>query len=895
MFNLNKKGLFRKCPKTGRIVGVNFKNNWAKLLYPLIGLLALLWFLIRVIPRPSRASYPCQRVAASIAAGFIAWIAGLIGSVLIFKKARTQILKANYWLAGGIIVVGILFTVIWSTGLLPGKVSAYTLSDGPNSPMGVARGVCPGRVAWVWDPNATSYVVNNGYWWDDNNTNQTVVDSMVSNGIKWVADASSETVAWDAIFKNFNQRRGKGAVGYQAGEKFAIKINQNNARNGYAPVQNLNGTPAVILALIRQLVNIVKVNPADITVYDASRYIQDNIYNKIHNEFPGVQFVDQAGTNGRVKVQWVTNAIPYSVSNTNGHNLPTCVVQASYLIDMALMKGHGGQGVTFCGKNHFGTINSISHASIGNSGYNTFTDFFCHKDLGEKTLLGMVDALYCNEGPDGAPTTKWKMAPFNNDWCSSLFISMDEVAVDSVAFDFIRNEWPNLADLTNCDNYLHEAALADNPPSGTFYDPEKDGIRAISCGVHEHWNNSTDKKYSRNLGIGNGIELYSGQGGPTPPPTTPTVTPITTPTFTPTPTSTPTPTLPPGQNLLSQGKPASASSSQAGNIPANANDGNTTTRWAASTATFPQWWKVDLQANYNLSRVDISWYNSSSRSYKYQIEISNDDIIYSTKVDKTANTSTGDTSDSFIASGRYVRITISGCSAGGAYASAFEFKVNGSTGITVTPTTVPPTVTPTKVPPTVTPTTVPPTVTPTKVPPTVTPTVTPTIVLPTATPTTPPGGTFASTTWYLFNQSSTGVTPAGQNLQTTNSSLTGWQPTIKITTTSAYWYSPILNGIYNTGSWSFVLWSNNPGSSSTVSVELYKVNTDGSGAVLITSQSKEAGTSGGGNHATTYTFSNLATVSLNNQRLMVKITKTAGTDLTMAYNTNDFPTKLITP
>jgi parallel beta-helix repeat protein len=56
---------------------------------------------------------------------------------------------------------------------------------------------------------------------------------------------------------------------------------------------------------------------------------------------------------------------------------------------------------------------------------------------------------------------------------------------------------------------LHEAALADNPPSGTVYDPENDGTRLASLGVHEHWNNPVDKKYSRNLGTGEGIELVS--------------------------------------------------------------------------------------------------------------------------------------------------------------------------------------------------------------------------------------------------------------------------------------------------------------------------------------------------------------------------------------------------
>jgi hypothetical protein len=51
--------------------------------------------------------------------------------------------------------------------------------------------------------------------------------------------------------------------------------------------------------------------------------------------------------------------------------------------------------------------------------------------------------------------------------------------------------------------------LANNPASGTFYDPGKTGSRLSSLGVHEHWNNPTDKQYSRNLGTGTGIELVA--------------------------------------------------------------------------------------------------------------------------------------------------------------------------------------------------------------------------------------------------------------------------------------------------------------------------------------------------------------------------------------------------
>jgi hypothetical protein len=38
------------------------------------GAAALLWFLVRVIPKPSRASYPCQRAAFPVATGFVLWL-----------------------------------------------------------------------------------------------------------------------------------------------------------------------------------------------------------------------------------------------------------------------------------------------------------------------------------------------------------------------------------------------------------------------------------------------------------------------------------------------------------------------------------------------------------------------------------------------------------------------------------------------------------------------------------------------------------------------------------------------------------------------------------------------------------------------------------------------------
>ena len=111
------------------------------------------------------------------------------------------------------------------------------------------------------------------------------------------------------------------------------------------------------------------------------------------------------------------------------------------------------------------------------------------------------------------------MPPFNGDWPSSLFASQDPVAIDSVAYDFLLAERPHVvANGTGvpgsleggAQDYRHEAALAENPPSAAFYDPENDGDSMVSLGVHEHWNNSDNKQYSQNLGTWAGIELISG-------------------------------------------------------------------------------------------------------------------------------------------------------------------------------------------------------------------------------------------------------------------------------------------------------------------------------------------------------------------------------------------------
>jgi len=75
------------------------KYNWVKYVFPIAGLVSLIWFLIRVIPKPSRALYPCQRMAFPIASGFVAWILGLGAWGLAFRKAKLSFARRRYMLA----------------------------------------------------------------------------------------------------------------------------------------------------------------------------------------------------------------------------------------------------------------------------------------------------------------------------------------------------------------------------------------------------------------------------------------------------------------------------------------------------------------------------------------------------------------------------------------------------------------------------------------------------------------------------------------------------------------------------------------------------------------------------------------------------------------------------
>jgi hypothetical protein len=138
-------------------------------------------------------------------------------------------------------------------------------------------------------------------------------------------------------------------------------------------------------------------------------------------------------------------------------------------------------------------------------------------------------------------------------------------------------------------------------------------------------------------------------------------------------------TIPTPPTLLSQGKAAIASSIQGAGFEANkALDGDLGTRWSTSGPIYPSWWRVDLGTNCNVSSVTTDWYGIPGRSYQYKIEVSTNDVNYVTVLDQTGNTLKANTTDTFTATGRYVRITVTGTTQVNGNPSFYECLVYGS-------------------------------------------------------------------------------------------------------------------------------------------------------------------------------------------------------------------------
>jgi len=466
----------------------------AKIIFIISGIGSTIWFLIRVIPKPSRATYPCMRVAAPFMSGLIVYLLSMGGTVFAFKKMKEKFVQTKYFTAGIFLLLAVSGSIYVLTHNQPAAFADSSVQSAvdPNQPVGIARGVKPGRVVWVWNPEATNEdyycsVPIEGVWpggyWKDNNTNLQVVDSMMAEAVINLTGAATVSESWDSIFRYFNKRHDKGDIGYVAGEKIFIKPNHCKVpKRDINPDFSIDSTdhnrqynrtatsPQPIIAIIRQLVNDCGVPDTCITMGDPHKNIYKHLYDPLFAEFPGLIFLAHDGGAGRLKVRPAdTTSVVYSDKGTvlkaRKDFLCQSMENADYLINIAANKGrNGGSSGTMTAKNHFG---SISVGQTNGDGSNS-----PHNNAGH------LHAGIMGHNKDGS-------------------LRNGEYGVYRVLTDLMGHKY------IGQNTVLYVAYW----PEGIRYDPENDGTVIPSLGVFERWNNPIDKQYTRNLGTGNGIEL----------------------------------------------------------------------------------------------------------------------------------------------------------------------------------------------------------------------------------------------------------------------------------------------------------------------------------------------------------------------------------------------------
>jgi beta-glucosidase len=135
------------------------------------------------------------------------------------------------------------------------------------------------------------------------------------------------------------------------------------------------------------------------------------------------------------------------------------------------------------------------------------------------------------------------------------------------------------------------------------------------------------------------------------------------------------PTAQAALTLLSQGKPATASSTENAGTPASAAvDGDAGTRWSSAFAD-PQWIQVNLGSSQSITQVTLQW--ETARAATFKIQVSPDGTTW-TDATAVTNGTDGTQNVAFTATAQYVRMY--GLTRATQYGySLWEFQVYGGT------------------------------------------------------------------------------------------------------------------------------------------------------------------------------------------------------------------------
>ncbi|MBN2518519.1 MAG: DUF362 domain-containing protein, partial [Candidatus Altiarchaeota archaeon] len=473
-------------------------------------LASLFWLLYRTGTKPSRITYPCQQAAAFQVSTTLYLIPFLyVHRIRHFLKYKFDFqLLAKYTFVTlfifGIVVVGSNIYDGWEAAR-EAAIEKEHASIGPIGKIiaGSSGAVfatiphamalpSPHRVVSVQDRDATSWdfsCTSTGacptYYGDEEYIDQNIVYQMFDKGIMELTGAATPEAAWRMILPD-----------YIPGKKIAIKVNFNDAvvgggTAGYGDNDAyVDALPQPINGVVRGLKSI-GVREEDIQVFDTSRYITDRFRAGI--KYPGIEYFDRYGNGADVQPGGFSSTDPSAFVDFSDSGYPTArrltdvLVNADYVINMPIMKGHGNALITLSFKNHFGSLDGGPYGlSQGMHDYfypggayfsttkNPLVDISNNPNIRDKTILIVGDALYGARDGNNEPPKRWRV--FGEDSPNMLLFSVDPVAIDSVMYDYL--EWECIYSKVNGQWVLHVAA-------------DK------GLGVHEHWNNDNDRDYSQ--------------------------------------------------------------------------------------------------------------------------------------------------------------------------------------------------------------------------------------------------------------------------------------------------------------------------------------------------------------------------------------------------------------
>ena len=134
--------------KLGQMRDWLFRNRLPyKLVFFILGIASTIWFLIRVVPKPSRASYACMQVAAPFMSGFITYLLAVAGLTVVSRRFGKKVINvrlgATMMLLVGVVVVMAVVPANTESAFQTTETRTGPI-DGPNQPIGEAKGLIPG-------------------------------------------------------------------------------------------------------------------------------------------------------------------------------------------------------------------------------------------------------------------------------------------------------------------------------------------------------------------------------------------------------------------------------------------------------------------------------------------------------------------------------------------------------------------------------------------------------------------------------------------------------------------------------------------------------------------------------------------------------------------------------